>query len=187
MIHTTSRDQHMRSLIVRLNLLTHVPAAAAAPEGGAATDEHPGGKLPKGGGMSGADWWRLYCEAADGEKIIAQAERELEDSVRGPVERPAGETPEQEIARKTQRVLHLHDDGAWTRVDIASDTGLTIGQVSKIIMGAAIAVRLSASERKDEAEVVRLWREDQGRTVRYLAAATGVPKSTVQDILRRAA
>jgi hypothetical protein len=184
---SNDRDRHMRNLIVRLNLLTEVPAAAAAPEGGASTDEHPSRILAKGGGMDGADWWRLYREARDPEKIIAQAERELADAIRGPEERPAGETPAQEMDRKTARVLHLHNDGAWTRVDIASDTGLTIGQVSKIIMGATITKRLDAGERKDAAEVMRLWREDQGRTVRYLAAATGVPKSTVQDILRRAA
>jgi hypothetical protein len=184
---SNDRDRHMRNLIVRLNMLTEVPAAAAAPEGGASTDEHPSRILAKGGGMDGADWWRLYREARDPEKIIDQAERELADAIRGPEERPAGETPAQEMDRKTARVLHLHNDGAWTRVDIASDTGLTIGQVSKIIMGAAINQRLDAKDRKDAATVIALWNEDRTRTVMYIAARTGYTRQHVRRILHKAA
>jgi hypothetical protein len=181
------RDHHMRQLIARLNCLAGDISAVNMDSSGGRSSEHPGGKQPAGGGMDGADWWRLYREARDPEKIIDQAERELADAVRGPEERPAGETPAQEMDRKTARVLHLHNDGAWTRVDIASDTGLTIGQVSKIIMGAAINQRLDAKDRKDAATVIALWNEDRTRTVMYIAARTGYTRQHVRRILHKAA
>ncbi len=184
MTRTANTDRDMWALIARLNLLSNVPASAPSSAGGPATDEHPGGRLPKGGGMSGHDWWQRYVTASNPERIVVEAQATLDAAHHGPAERPAGETPEQEVARKTSRVLHLHADGSWTTVDIARDTGLTIGQVAKLVMGAAIAARLTARERATTSEVIRLWEEDPARTVRYLAARTNTPKSTVQDILR---
>jgi hypothetical protein len=179
----SDRDRHMRNLIAQLNLLSWVPASAASPNGGPATDESPGGKMPKGGGMSGADWWRLYVQTPD--RTIAQAEEALASAVRGPVERPAGETPEQEVARKTARVLALHADGGWTTNDMARDTGLTVGQVSRVIADSFVAVKVTARERAREAQVVLV--ASKGLSVRKVAQVTGVPKSTVQRILERRA
>lgn len=179
-----ARDHEMRALIARLNCRPGDISAVNMDSSGGRSSEHPGGKPPAGGGMNGQDWWDLYLASPDRAKAMAE---DALKQAHGPKERPAGETPAQELARKTKRVLELHDDGGWTTHDMARDVGLTIGQVSRIIMAATVSRRLDAGERKDAAEVMRLWHEDQGRTVRYLAAATGVPKSTVQDILRRAA
>jgi hypothetical protein len=184
MTRTANTDREMLNLIVRLNCRAGDISAVNPNQSGGRSCEHPGGKQPAGGGLDGHDWWQMYI--ARPAHTIELAIRTLQDA-HGPKDKPAGETPEQEMARKTRRVMHLHADGSWTTVDIARDTALTIGQVAKIIMGATINATLTARERAHTDEVLRLWQEDQGRTVRYLAARTGIPKSTVQDILRRAA
>lgn len=178
------RDHEMRALIARLNCRPGDISAVNMDSSGGRSSEHPGGKPPAGGGMNGQDWWDLYLASPDRAKAMAE---DALKQAHGPKERPAGETPAQELARKTKRVLELHDDGGWTTHDMARDVGLTIGQVSRIIMAAAINDRMTAAERKDELEVMRLWREDNARTVRFIAAQTGRSKSDVQRILRKVA
>jgi hypothetical protein len=185
MTRTSDTDRNMLQLIARLVVMAGDIPAVNPNQSGGRSCEHPGGKQPAGGGLSGHDWWQMYL--ARPAHTIELAIRTLEEALHGPKDKPAGETPAQEMDRKTARVMHLHADGSWTTVDIARDTGLTIGQVAKIIMGATITATLTAKERAHADEVLRLWEEDNGRTVRFLAARTGIPKSTVQRILRRAA
>jgi hypothetical protein len=179
-----ARDQHMRSLIVRLILLSEIPASVLAPDGGPGTDVHPSSKRLKGGGMSGQDWWDLYVQSPD--RTLKHAEEVLE-GLRGPVERPAGETPAQETARKAKRVMELYDDGGWSTNDMARDTGLTVRQVNRVLADVEVGRKLSAREKAREAQVMHIVHSTPGVTVRHVAKVTGIAKSTVQDIMMRRA
>lgn len=186
MTRTHALDAKMRGLIARLNVLSQV--AAANPNSGAkSTDEAKGGRRPTGEGMSGGDWWQRYVDSSSPDRVVDQAEDELKHATHAPKEKPAGETPQQERQRQEARVRQLSADGGWTTADIARDTCLTVGQVRKILMDEAVDARLNKRERAAQHEVIALYQEDPSRTVRYLAARCDVPKSTVQEWLKKAA
>ena len=114
--------------------------------------------------------------------MIAEARHALEaERVQAPSSRPAGETPAQELARKTARVLALHADGAWTRAEIASDTRLTISQVRQIIATRALSAPvMSDGERAEQARLLR----EQNLSTRQIAGKLGVSHMTVSRLLR---
>jgi hypothetical protein len=158
------QDAHMRSLIVRLNLLSHVPAANPNPGGGKATDESPGGKQPRGGGRSGADWWATYLRSDDPARVIKEAEDELEHASKSGGDRDVTETAEE----LTARIRAKRADG-WTIKDVAYECRCTETRVRQA----------------DKDTVVAKVLELHGKcTVRQIETITGVPKSTVQRIIR---
>lgn len=158
------QDAHMRSLIVRLNLLSHVPASNPNSGGGKATDEHPGGKMPKGGGRSGFEWWTTYLNAVHPEAVIADAERELEHAHRSEADRDVAETAEQ----LTARIRRLRAQG-WTIKEVSISCRCT-------------ETRVRQADR--DTTVAKVLELHGTCTIRQIETITGVPRSTIHDILR---
>lgn len=161
---THEQDQHMRSLIARLNLISQVPASNPNSGGGKATDEHPGGKLPKGGGRSGAEWWAAYEHAARPETVIDEAERELEHAHRSSGDRDITESAEQ----LTARIRKLRRDG-WTIQDVSRECRCTPTRVRQADRDTTVAKVLGLHGKC---------------TVRQIETITGVPKSTIHRIIQ---
>lgn len=160
---TPGQDAHMRHLITHLNLLSHVAAANPNADGSAATDEHPGGRPPTGGGRNGHDWWTRYLGATDPDMVIAEAEGELEHAHRSGGDRDTTETAEQ----LTARIRRLRTDG-WTIREVSLHCRCT-------------ETRVRQADR--DTTVTRVL-ELHGRcTVRQIETITGIPKSTVQRII----
>lgn len=154
----------MRALIVRLNLISHVPASNPNSGGGKATDEHPGGKQPKGGGRSGADWWGIYLRSNDPAGVIREAEDELEHASHSGGDRDVTETAEE----LTARIRAKRADG-WTIRDVSIALRCTETRVRQADRDTTVAKVL----------------ELHGKcTIRQIETITGVPKSTVQRIIQ---
>jgi DNA-binding transcriptional MerR regulator len=156
-------DQHMRSLIARLNLLSNVSAVNPNPGGGKATDEHPGGRQPTGGGRPGSEWWAAYCNSPRPDRVVQEAEDELEHAHRSGGNRDITETAEQ----LTARIRRLRREG-WTIREVSMHCRCTETRVKQ------------ADKDTTVAKVLEL----HGKcTVRQIETITGVPKSTVQRII----
>lgn len=164
MTRDIQQDAHMRSLIVRLNLLSNVSAVNLDPSGGKATDESPGGRQPSGGGLSGADWWKVYLASDRPDRVITEAEEELKHAHRSGGDRDIVETAES----LTARIRAKRAEG-WTIDEVARDCRCTPTRVRQA----------------DRDSTVGKVLEMRGKyTVRQIGAMTGLPKSTVQDIIR---
>lgn len=161
---TPEQDTHMRNLIVRLNLISHVPASNPNSGGGKATDEHPGGRMPKGGGRSGQEWWTAYTQAREPETVITDAENELKHAARSGGDRDVIETAEQ----LTARIRRLRGDG-WTIREVSIHCRCTENRVRQADRDTTVAKVL----------------ELHGKcTVRQIETITGVPKSTIHRIIQ---
>jgi hypothetical protein len=163
MTRNFEQDAHMRSLIVRLNLLSNVSAVNLDSSGGKATDESPGGRQPSGGGRSGAEWWSIYLASDRPERVIQEAEDELEHAHRSGGDRDIIETAEQ----LTARIRKKRREG-WSIDEVARECRCTPTRVRQADRDTTVAKVL----------------ELHGKcTVRQIETITGVPKSTVQRII----
>lgn len=159
---TRELDLHMRTLIPRLALLSWV-SSGFAPTGGQSS-EHPGGRQPTGGGMNGHDWWTRYTTARDAQAFVHAAESELEHAHRSTGDRTITESAEE----LTARIRAKRADG-WTIKEVSMFCRCTETRVRQADRDTTVAKVL----------------EMRGKyTVRQIGAMTGLPKSTVQDIIR---
>lgn len=166
------QDARMRSLIVRLNLISHVPASNPNPGGGKATDESPGGKQPRGGGRSGADWWAIYLRADDPGRVIEEAKNEIKHAVLSGGDRDVEESAEE----LTARIRELRSDGFSVK-EIAYHCRCTERRVRQ-----AEEAPITPEEAASVADVLTLYRREH--TVRYIAQKTGISKSEVHRIIK---
>lgn len=175
----------MKGLIARLNVVSQAPAANVGSTGGPSS-EHPGGKCPSGGGMSGQDWWDRYVAARSPESVIREAQDELRLDRYSQSSKTSPESDEQRVRRM------LRETQGWTPQEVSTSSWRM--SVSEVRRHRARDGRdqetgkpLVAPVHPCAARVVELHREDPRRTDRYISSVTGVPKSTVNDIRRRAA
>jgi len=174
----------MRTLIARLNILSQAPAAGWNQTGGQSS-EHPGGKCPSGGGMNGQDWWDRYTNARSPERVIREAQDELRLDRYSQSSKTSPETAEQTVRRM------LKETTGWTPQAVSTSAWrMSVTQVRKHRQADGrdqeTGKALEVPEHPQAADVLRLKAEDPTRTVRYLHSVTGVKKSTVHDILKRA-
>ncbi len=180
-------DAEMRQILAAMSILSCGTTQSWNTSGGGKSDDKP--VFPPGGLDSLADHWaREYNAAADDNRrrvVIGKAREALRAEQRQPpTSRPAGETAAQELRRKTKRVLELHQDGAWTRAEIAADVRLTIGQVRTIVATAVLAAPVVLDGPLRE-RVVALRAENLSQ--RQIAAKVGVSQQMVCKVLRKEA
>lgn len=120
--------------------------------------------MPKGGGMNGADWWARYVAARDTTAFIREVEHELEHALRSTGDRTVVESAEE----LTARIRAKRADG-WSIKEVSLACRCTETRVRQADRDTTVAKVL----------------EMRGKyTVRQIGAMTGLPKSTVQDIIR---
>ena len=166
-------DRDMLQLIAEWNVISH--GTTASPGGTSSGDsEHPGGKQPPGGGMSGADWWARYTSSLSPSKVCDQLRATIRDHTHSSADRNTTEPP----ADLTARIRGYHADG-WPVKEIALTCRCTPTRVRQALAAP------QPHEEADRDRVVAL--AAQGVTVRGISMRTGIARSTVHDILKRAA
>lgn len=168
-----SLEQQMRHILIRLELVSHGTTQTWNSAGG-----HTDNPDPTPNGCKGAehlhyrDRWNGADSDEQREHVIRSAQRTLDQLTRRTA--PIVSDPtidrdmlDQDIARKLEQ--------RWPVREIAFALRITERRVRQA------AERVTESSRAVEVRELA----DQGLTVRFIAAKTGVAKSTVHDILKR--
>ena len=158
-------------LIAQWNLLSQ--GTTASPGGASTGDtEHPGGRRPPGGGMSGQDWLNRYNAAGDRGAVRDELEREIAHFTKSTADRAITETAEQLTARIRAKL-----DEGWTVREVSvhcrcTETRVRQAQAAPTPTDATPDIQALAA---------------QGLSVRNIAIRRNVSKSTVHRALRQAA
>lgn len=159
----------IHTLIARYNLLSH--GTTASPNaGGSPVSEHPGGRRPPGGGMSGQDWLDRYNNSGKDQRVLDELEHEIAHHTKSTADREITETAEQLTARIRAKLTE-----GWTVKEVAMHCRCTETRVRQAQAGTDdIASRVTDLHA-------------QGKSVRSIALTLGIPKSTVHRHLTKAA
>lgn len=190
-------DAQMRTVLARLELVSHGTTAAISPTTGSqSATVRPGQGHPEGrpAGCAGAEhvYWRArYQEQAtdDGRRnTIRGAERELELLTgRYQRQRGAGETPDETIARM------LRETQGWTPEDVEHSTwrmSARLVRKHRLVAGHdAETGQPTTLTMADDAEPAQRAREmrDRGMSIRQIAFALRQHKTQVERWVRKAA
>lgn len=171
-------EKTMRQILAELELLSYGTTASWNPGGGGDTDRDP---RPAGGDTRPLhETFRTEHARAETPEDRDRVRRAAAAALEAQTKRTHDAPIEEESADQVdQRIAALVRAG-WTVKDIAIAARCTPTRVRRVSKGMPV-------EADEGGEDLALHLASQGHTVRYIAMKTGMPKSTVHDLLRKRA